>query len=313
MVGGGETGELIFEGDTAAPIVLKPFLSLSLSCTSALCSVHPSLGCECWVGSMLGDRKEDVCLLGPHACPSLRCLRTRSGSRVRKSCDTWECKCSLVPPRPPRLGGGGVGVGGGLELDGALGVDVADGVKVRVGLALTRPARAQAVLLLTEQGGGLPRAAVRPHGGRGLEGEGGGLRRRRNVGTRHRRARRGRRRHLGEGGVVTGGVRRWRHTLAGSAGGGGGGGGGGGHLGEGGAAARRRSAGNLAPRRRRGQQQGVAGPRRRDGRQGHGRVQAAAAALRGLRRAVQLGGQEAVLVLSTRDLREESGAAPLIG
>lgn len=140
----------------------------------------------------------------------------------------------------------------GLELDGALGVDVADGVKVRVGLALTRPARAHAVLLLTEQGGGLPRAAVRPDGGRGLrglEGEGGGLRRRRNVGTRHRRARHRRRRHLGEGGVVTGGVRRWRHTLAGSAGGGGGGGG---HLRKGGAAARRRSARDLAPRRRRG-------------------------------------------------------------
>lgn len=210
------------------------------------------------------------------------------------------------------VGRGGEGVG--LELDGALGVDVADGVEVRVGLALTRPARAHAVLLLTEQGGGLPRAAVRPDGGRGLrglEGEGGGLRWRRNGGTRHRRARRRRRRHLGERGVVTGGVRRWRHTLAGSAGGGGGGGGG--HLGKGGAAARRRSAGDLAPCRRRGQQQGVAGPRWRDGRQGHGRVQAAAAALWGLRRAVQLGGQEAVLVLSTRDLREESGAALLIG
>lgn len=205
-----------------------------------------------------------------------------------------------------------MGVGrGGLELDGALGVDVADGVKVRVGLALTRPARAHAVLLLTEQGGGLPRPAVRPDGGRGLEGEGGGLRRRRNGGTHHHRARHGRRRHLGEGGVVTGGVRRWRHTLAGSAGGGGGGGGG--HLGKGGAAARRSSAGNLAPRRRRGQQQGVAGPWWRDGKLGHGRVQAAAAALWGLRRAVQLGGQEAVLVLSTRDLREESGAALLIG
>lgn len=251
--------------------------------------------------------------------PSDVCGRARgvaSGSRVRKSCDTWECKCSLVPPppRPVWVGVGGV-EGVGLELDGALGVDVADGVKVRVGLALTRPSRAHAVLLLTEQGRGLPRAPVRPDGGRGLrglEGEGGGLRRRRNVGTRHRRARRGRRRHLGEGGVVTGGVRRWRHTLAGSAAGGGGGGGGG-HLGKGGAAARRRSAGNLAPRRRRGQQQGVAGPRWRDGRQGHGRVQAAAAALWGLRRAVQPGGQEAVLVLSTRDLREESGAALLTG
>lgn len=99
--------------------------------------------------------------------------------------------------------------------------------------------------------------------------------------------------------MVTGGVGSLRHRLAGSAGGGGA------HRGPGGAAAGRRGVGDLAPGRRRGQQQGVAGTRWRHGRQRHRGVQAGAAALWGLRRAVQLGRQQAVLVLRTSDLRRD--------
>lgn len=203
---------------------------------------------------MQEERKEDLCLLKPQMCWYLRCLLMCSGHN-RKSCDTWECKCSLFPPP------------GGAKLDGALGVYVTDGVTLWVGLGLTRPVRAHAVLLLTEQGGGLPRPAVwavRGWGLLGLEGEGGGLRRWGIVGTcRHARRRRG---GLGERGVVTGRVRSLRHRLAGSVGGGRG------HLGNGGAAAHWKSVWNLPPRRRRGQQQGVAGPRWRHGQQRHGRV-----------------------------------------
>lgn len=153
---------------------------------------------------------------------------------------------------------------GGGDLDGALGVDVTNGVNVRLGLGLTRPARAHAVLLLAEQAGALPWPAVRGRGLLGLGGEGGGLGGWGVVATcpHARRRRRG----LGERAVVAGRGRCLRHRLAGSAGRGRG------HLGKGGAAARWRSVRNLAPRRRRGQQQQVAGPRRRHGRQRHGRV-----------------------------------------
>lgn len=240
---------------------------------------------------MQDEMREDPCSLKPHMRWAPRCLQTRRGDN-RKSCDAWECKGSVFPT-------------GGAELDGALGLNVTDGVNVweGVGLGLAGPARAHAVLLLTEQGAGLPRPAVWPLSGRGLlrlKGEGGSLRRRGIVGDRWG-ARCGRR-GLGERGGVTGGVRRWKQWLAGPAGGRRG------HLRNGGAAARRRGDRHLAPRRRGGQKQGVAGPRWRHGRQGHRRVQAGAAALWWLRRAVQFGRQETVLVLSTSDLRGENSS-----
>lgn len=64
----------------------------------------------------------------------------------------------------------------GLQLDGAFSVCVTDGVDVGV----AGPAGAHAVLLLTEQRGGLSGPVLRASGGRGLlrlGGEGGGQRR----------------------------------------------------------------------------------------------------------------------------------------
>lgn len=108
--------------------------------------------------------------------------------------------------------------------------------------------------------------------------------------------------------MVTGKVRRLRQRLAGSAGGRRD------RLRNRGAAACRRSVRHLAPCRRRGQQQGVADPRWCHWRQRHRCVQAGAAALWRLRRAVQLGRQETVLVLSTSNLRgNDSDATVLIG
>lgn len=271
-----QLGELIFSEDTTAPVLERSVLN----CPGVL------------GGDMQDEMKEDLSLLKPQMCRCPRCLQTRWGDN-RKSCDAWECEGSLFPTQ-------------GAELDGALGLNVTDGVNVweGVGLGLAGPARAHTVLLLTEQGAGLPRPAVWPVSGRGLlqlEGEGGSLRRWGNVGAcwGARRRRRG----LGERGGVAGGARRLRQRLAGSAGGRGG------HLRNRGAAARRRGVRHLAPRGRGGQQQGVAGPWWRHGRQRHRRVQAGAAALWRLRRAVQFGRQETVLVLSTSDLRGENSGA----
>lgn len=183
-------------------------------------------------------------------------------------------------------------------LDGAFGVCVTDGMDVCVGVCLgvAGPAWAHTVLLLTEQSGGLSRPVLRAGRGRRRRlGLGGGLRWAGVKGAEgHARG--------GQRGVVARKRGGLGQRLAGSAAGGGGG------LGQSGAAAgcrwrrRRLSVRPLALCRRRGQRQRSAGPRWRHGGQRDRRVQTSVAALWRLRRAVQPGRQETVLVLSTSDL-----------
>lgn len=289
--GGGVKGLLAVRWTQASEDTTTPVIGAVWASYKSILNRPGVLG-----GDMQDQMKEDLCLLKPQMRWAPRCLQTCWGDN-RKSCDAWECKGSLFPAR-------------GARLDGALGLNVTDGVNVweGVGLRLAGPARAHAVLLLTEQGAGLPRPVLWPLSGRGLlrlKGEGGSLRRWGIVGGRW--GARCRRRGLGERGEVTEGGRRLRQWLAGSAGGRRG------HLRNRGAADHRRGVRQLAPRRGGGQQQGVAGPWWRHGRQRHRRVQAGAAALWWLRRAVQFGRQETVLVLGTSDLRgESSGAAAQI-
>lgn len=164
---------------------------------------------------------------------------------------------------------------------------VTDGVDVWVGLGVAGAAWAHAVLLLAEQSGGLPWAVLRAGRGRRLLAF--GRRGQRRVGARgaQRCARRGVR------GVVAGRGRGLRQRLARPAAGGGGC-----------SATRwnRLGVGELTPHRGRGQRQRAARPRRCDRGQRDRRVQAGVTALWRLRRAVQVGCQETVLILSTSDL-----------
>lgn len=128
------------------------------------------------------------------------------------------CTGSLVAPQ-------------GLQLDGAFSVSVTDGVNMWVGvrLGVAGPAGAHAVLLLTEQSGGLSRPVLQASRGRGLLRLGGGHSL---VGVEGaRRCTHGGRRGLGEWGVVARRGRGLGQRLARSAAGGGG-------LGQSGAVAR---------------------------------------------------------------------------
>lgn len=177
-------------------------------------------------------------------------------------------------------------------------------VRVGVRLGVAGLAWTHTVLLLTEQSGGLSRPVVGAGRGRGLLGFGGGGLRW--VGVKSA-CTHGGRRGLGERVVVAwrgGGL--WQRLARSAAGGG---------RGQRGAAARRRrrlSARQLAPHGRRGQRQWVAGPWWRHGGQRDRRVQASVTAVWGLRRAVQPGRQEAVLVLSTCNLRSKTSIGLLV-
>lgn len=156
------------------------------------------------------------------------------------------------------------------RLDGAFGMSVTYGVDVS--LSVAGSPRAHRVLLLTEQSAGLSWPVLRAGRLLRLTGRGGVVARRRGA--------------LGQ---------RLARPAAGGY-----------HLGHGASPARRRGLrlGRWVLHRRRGQTYWGAGPRWRHGGQGHRRVQAAAASIRGLGRTVQPGGQEPVLVVSPSDLRE---------